>query len=292
MLSVILSYFSIREKSLLKSSPFSVCRSSSTNPYIRSQRSEKTPISFLALRMDSSGVCIRPIVMKERRDSSSSTSTLGLMTLLTIFSMKGTNQIMMSVLATLKAEWKAARTTLPCSLAYSTSELMMLMSTPTMLQTSEKKGCSTQRTHSTPMTLMNMCEKAVLRADTLAPNAAMFEVMVVPMFSPNTRMIPSSMGSTPVEQSVIVMAMMAADDCTHKVRTVPMSRKTMMVHTLLGSNAWKKSRTSGFLSSSIAMPVLRRVTNPRKRNAIPKRNSPMFLYFFMYERMMPTKAAM
>ena len=104
-------------------------------------------------------------------------------------------------------------------------------------------------------------------------------------------MTPSSMGSTPVEHSVIVMAMMAADDWTQSVSTVPMSRKTTMVHTLCGSNDWKKSSMAGFLSSSIAMPVLRRVTRPRNRKAMPKRNSPMFLYFFMYERMMPAKAA-
>ena len=35
----------------------------------------------------------------------------------------------------------------------------------------------------------------------------MFEVMVVPMFSPSTRAIPIYIGSTPLEQSTMVMAM-------------------------------------------------------------------------------------
>ena len=34
------------------------------------------------------------------------------------------------------------------------------------------------------------------------------------------------MSSTPVEQSVIVMAMMAADDCTAQVSMPPMKRKS------------------------------------------------------------------
>ena len=37
------------------------------------------------------------------------------------------------------------------------------------------------------------------------------------------------MGSTPVEQSRMVMAITAADDCTMQVMMVPIKRKMMMV---------------------------------------------------------------
>ena len=52
----------------------------------------------------------------------------------------------------------------------------------------------------------------------------MLDVMVVPIFSPSTSDIPMSSGSTWVEHSVMVMAMMAADDCTAKVSMPPTSR--------------------------------------------------------------------
>ncbi len=54
--------------------------------------------------------------------------------------------------------------------------------------------------------------KAALRACELAVSAAMFEVMVVPMFSPITKAIPKYMSRTPLEQRISVIAIMAADD--------------------------------------------------------------------------------
>ena len=51
------------------------------------------------------------------------------------------------------------------------------------------------------------------------------------------------MGSTPVEQSIMVMAMTAADDCTHMVSMLPMTRKVSVVRKLLGSKLEKKSST-------------------------------------------------
>ena len=70
---------------------------------------------------------------------------------------------------------------------------------------------------------------AARRACVLAPMAAMFDVMVVPMFSPSTSAIPIYMGSTPEEQSTIVIAIRAADDCMQKVRIVPMPRNANTV---------------------------------------------------------------
>ena len=63
----------------------------------------------------------------------------------------------------------------------------------------------------------------------MAPMAAMFEVMVVPIFSPSTSAIPIYIGSTPLEHNTIVMAIRAADDCIQKVSTVPMSRNENIV---------------------------------------------------------------
>ena len=110
MLSVILSYFSMREKSLLNSSFFSVENNMTVRSYMRLQRSANTPISFLAFRMESSGVDIKPAVMKMSRESSSCVSFLGLMIMQTTFSICFTNQIMINVLAMLNAEWNVANT--------------------------------------------------------------------------------------------------------------------------------------------------------------------------------------
>ena len=86
-----------------------------------------------------------------------------------------------------------------------------------------------QSTHNTPNTLNERCAMAARLAWVLAPIAAMFEVMVVPMFSPSTRAIPIYIGSTPLEQSTMVMAMRAADDCMQNVSIVPNPRNANMV---------------------------------------------------------------
>ena len=148
----------------------------------------------------------------------------------------------------------------------------------------DRNGLSRHSTQNTPNVLIMKCENAVRLAETLAPNAAMFDVMVVPMFSPSTMMIPSSSGMAPVAQMVMVMAMMAADDCTQSVSTVPMSRKMSMVKTygmLPSVNCRKKLVTAGFSSRCMSIPVALRVPSPRKRNPAPKRKSPKFLCFFM-----------
>ena len=79
--------------------------------------------------------------------------------------------------------------------------------------------------HTTPKILKNMCANAARRACVLAVSAAMFDVTVVPMFSPITSAMPRYIGITPVAQRVIVIAMTAADDCTQTVITPPMNRK-------------------------------------------------------------------
>ena len=81
-------------------------------PNMRCMRSENDEISFCASSTESSGVFMKPAVMKCRRKSSSSSTRLGLMTQHTNFSICGMNQIRMNVLATLNVVWKAASTKL------------------------------------------------------------------------------------------------------------------------------------------------------------------------------------
>ena len=115
------------------------------------------------------------------------------------------------VLLTLKAEWKVARATLAL-MAKLGASAVIAGSKLAMWQTMAKKGFSRMSTQTTPITFVVMWAKAARRACVLALRATMLEVIVVPMFSPSTSMTPWSMWSTPVEQSIIVMAMMAADD--------------------------------------------------------------------------------
>ena len=49
------------------------------------------------------------------------------------------------------------------------------------------------------------------------------------------------MGSAPLEQSIMVMAMTAADDCTQNVSMPPSRRNTSVVRNDAGSNEAKKS---------------------------------------------------
>ena len=93
----------------------------------------------------------------------------------------------------------------------------------------ERNGLSRKIIQTTPTVLIMKCEKAVRRAETLARKAAIFDVMVVPIFSPSTMSTPSSTGMIPAMQTAMVTAMMAADDCTQSVSTVPMSRKMSIV---------------------------------------------------------------
>ena len=83
-------------------------------------------------------------------------------------------------------------------------------------------------TQVTPNTLNTKWAIAVRLACTLAPRATRLAVPVVPMFSPITKAMPRYMGSTPVEQSKMVMAITAADDCTMSVMIVPIIKKMIM----------------------------------------------------------------
>ena len=78
----------------------------------------------------------------------------------------------------------------------------------------------------------------------------------------------------PVEQSSMVRAITAADDCTQKVSTPPRSRKMMVVEKASGSNDIKKFVTSGLLPMSIDVPVAFSVVRPSSSRPKPNRKSP------------------
>ena len=113
---------------------------------------------------------------------------------------------MMSVFTMLNAEWKVGST------SNASSFVRLLGSAPVIEHTIDRNGVNKQRTQQTPTVLIMKWENAVLLADTLVPDAAIIDVMVVPMFSPSTMKIPNSTGMAPVAQIVIVMAMIAAED--------------------------------------------------------------------------------
>ena len=203
ILSLMLSYFSIREYSLLNScsllpllsSFFEADTSSSscTMPNMRCMRSENDCISFCASSTESSGVFMKPAVMKCRRKSSSSSCFFGLITQHTNFSICGMNQMRIKALITLKLVWKAASVMVSfCAMG------VLLMSVPiisapvptTLLMTKSMNGRKIISIQSTPNTLKNMWARAARRACVLADMAARFDVMVVPMFSPSTSAIP------------------------------------------------------------------------------------------------------
>ena len=83
------------------------------------------------------------------------------------------------------------------------------------------------------------------------------------------------MGSAPLEHSIIVMAITAADDCTQNVRMPPKSRKTSVVQNDVGSNEAKKLSNAWFSPRCISVPVMRSVPSPSSRNDRPNKKSPM-----------------
>ena len=196
---------------------------------------------------------------------------------------------------TLNAEWNVAKTTdiIVRFIAYPGSLGIMVLSKPTKPHTRLTNGCSSINAHVTPITLMLRWAKAARRAWVLAPIATIFAVIVVPTFSPSTRRIPWSICNTPVEQRIMVIAMMAALDCTQSVSTVPMNRKKNEFQKLLSLKREKNALMTALASGSCtrAKPVSLRVPSPKKRNAAPNKKSPMIRRRFMYISMIPTKNA-
>ena len=90
----------------------------------------------------------------------------------------------------------------------------------------DRKGLKRAIAQMTPNTLNTVCARAALFAETFATAAAILAVIVVPMFSPSTRAAAIGKGIQPKLTMTRVRAMVAEDDCSNIVRTVPMPRKS------------------------------------------------------------------
>ena len=75
----------------------------------------------------------------------------------------------------------------------------------------------------TPTVFMMVCEMAVRLAATLPTEAAILAAKVAPMFPPIMMAVASLKSNIPVVMSVMVMAMVAADDWKHIVNTIPIN---------------------------------------------------------------------
>ena len=157
----------------------------------------------------------------KRRRYSSSISFCGII-LQTVFSISFTNQIKIKTLQILKAVWNAESLN---DTATAGSTVFMMSSTNQ--ETPIVTGLKRQSTQITPKMLNTKWAMAALRDCVLPVRAAKLAVMVVPMFSPNTRAAPNSKLIQPLAHIIKVMAMVAADACTIMVSTVPMRTKRM-----------------------------------------------------------------
>ena len=80
-----------------------------------------------------------------------------------------------------------------------------------MMQISFTIGANTQSTQITPTILKIVCARAALFAEVFATAAAMFAVIVVPMFSPRTIATASLKSMRPEAARSIVIAIVALD---------------------------------------------------------------------------------
>ena len=72
-------------------------------------------------------------------------------------------------------------------------------------------GLNTARTQITPTILKIVCARAALLAEVFATDAAMFAVIVVPMFSPRTIATASLKSIRPEDARSMVMAIVALE---------------------------------------------------------------------------------
>ncbi len=142
---------------------------------------------------------------------------------ITSFSSNGIKPIRTHVFSTLNVVWNVAK--MAFSLSGDTSDgIPGVKSTPHRRHTPPTNHRNTHSTQITPKRLNTKCAIAARLACTEADKATIFDVIVVPIFSPNTNEIPISIGNTWVEHNVIVIAIMAAEDCTANVKIPPTNR--------------------------------------------------------------------
>ena len=140
----------------------------------------------------------------------------------------------------------------------------------------------------TPKRLKIVCDIAARLAWVLPTEAAIFAVMVVPIFSPNTIAHAILNGIQPILSIIRVIAIVADDDWSTRVRIVPNTKKI--------STEPKPWLAQLFTNSSTSGVSLRFGTDsfinerPRKSNEKPTTSSPIFCrwFFLEFEQRKPT----
>ena len=158
-----------------------------------------------------------------KRNRGSSSSSFGCMRAHTVRSINFTPHIRIHTLQMLKIEWKADNfvgdgdfriAALEESVYYPVNHLHERME-------------NNQHPDNTEYIEYKMCQCCRL-ACVLAVNAARLAVMVVPIFSPNTRAAPNSRLIQPLAHMISVIAIVAAEACTIMVSIVPMNKNRRM----------------------------------------------------------------
>ena len=153
----------------------------------------------------------------------------GLMIHTTAFSMSFTNHINNNVLIVLNnvcnilSPYNAAVlvSALPSTTANPSAAGLGKPKSSIILPTKAVNGLNNINAQITPKRLKMVCDIAARLACVLPTDAAIFAVMVVPIFSPNTIAHAMWKGIHPMLSIMRVMAMVADDDCSTNVKTVP-----------------------------------------------------------------------
>ena len=146
-----------------------------------------------------------------------------------------------------------------------------------------RNGLKRMKTQVTPKRLKRRWARAVLFALTLATEAAMFEVIVVPMFSPSTIAAAMVKGMYPWATRTMVIAIVAAEDWSMRVMQAPATMKMRMLPTPHPVSPPRNCRTGSLSSRTVDVSL--RVVRPRNSRANPIMNSPMLLYFLFFAEM-------
>ena len=144
--------------------------------------------------------------------------------------------------------------------------------------TSPRNGLKMMSIQMTPNTLKTVWARAALFADVFPTAAAMFAVIVVPMFSPRTIAQASGKSISPDVVRSMVMAMVALEAWSTIVRMVPARRN------MISDQNPKPVKCEK--NTSIASLLLRRAPaeffmkeRPRNMMAKPTTKAPMLLFF-------------
>ena len=172
--------------------------------------------------MLSSEADIKPVGMNFNRNSSSSfAGTI----LFTSFSIEGMNHTSTEVLSRLKKLWKQERAT-GIAAADCIGSIPFVANINLLIK--NKNGLKSIKIQQTPIRLKTRCALAARFAVAFAMRAAMFAVIVVPMFSPKTKAAATSKPIKPCEHITSVTAIIAEEDWTITVSIVPIKTNNKM----------------------------------------------------------------